>query len=83
MNQKSRFSERIENLIKEEKVWRESWVHHNPCKRWESELEAFGEGYCKHYVDARTEHFREEIDSILDIDTWDDKIYIWAYISDK
>lgn len=83
MEQQSRFSERVENLIKEEQVWRKSWSHPNPCERWKKEIEIFGEGYCKHYVKARTEHFKEEIRSILDMNTWDDKVYLWVYILNK
>lgn len=82
MPQLSRFTERIDNLIKEERLWRKTWVHENPCERWKKEIEVYGEGYCIHYVKARTEHFKEEIESILDLNTWDGKVYLWIRISD-
>lgn len=79
----SRMQEMMEDIQKQEKIWRKTWKHRKPCKEWKWYVENDGEGFCRHYAKAKYLHFQKEYDAIFDLDNEEGYIYKWVYISSK
>jgi hypothetical protein len=82
-NSMTRMQEMVEDVQKQEEIWRKTWKHRKPCEEWNWYVENEGRGFCKHYATARYKHFREEFNAILDFQGDDSYVYKWVYISSK
>ena len=83
VTQSSRHHENVLDLVKEEKEWKKTWKHENPCEEWKTYVSIHGIGYCKHYAIARYRSFKREIDALSDIENWNGKLIKWVYIFNK
>jgi hypothetical protein len=57
----NKFIENADKLLKETEEWKKTWNHKNPCNDWKANENLYGEGFCKHYVNARYRKFRNKI----------------------
>ena len=72
----------VGDIVKQEAIWRKTWKHPEPlCKQWIEREWLFGKGFCKHYVKARREQFKNEVEALLDVST--EKVFKWVYISNQ
>ena len=63
----SKLGERLDTLWEETERWKITWQHKKPCKEWEENEKIHGNGFCKHYVDARYKRFKEKIHSAFEL----------------
>jgi hypothetical protein len=67
MVMQNNFIEKSDQLWKETEEWKKTWKHRKPCKEWEQNEKIHGNGFCKHYVNARYRQFKGKIHSIFEL----------------
>lgn len=63
----NQFVKNAEDLWQETEQWKKTWQHKKPCREWKQNKKVYGNGYCKHYVDARFRKFKAQISTLFEL----------------